>query len=276
MSRAGDVDAVFLQPLPVDPELVAMAQVADLDLPADVGPARRPHPRGRREELLEFGPRLGVVDFDGRLQQRDARVLARAGGGRLARADRASPRPPATARTSSRSSSLQQEGPVRRAALDRDRALGQRALQPAERLLARVPDGRQLGEHRAELRRDDVALGDAGVDAQARARSAAGTSRPRPATAEKPESTFSAFSRTSMAWPVVVGGCPSSRPPRATCERQLHEVDAGRVLGDRVLDLEPRVDLHEVEPAGRRVEQELDRRRRPGSRRPGTAGGPRP
>ncbi len=39
---------------------------------------------------------------------------------------------------------------------------------------------------------------------------------------------------------------------------QLDHVDPGGELGDRVLDLEPGVDLHEPVVAGLRVEQELD------------------
>ena len=40
---------------------------------------------------------------------------------------------------------------------------------------------------------------------------------------------------------------------------RLDEIDAGDALGDRVLDLDARVDLDEIEPAGVGVLQELDR-----------------
>ena len=47
------------------------------------------------------------------------------------------------------------------------------------------------------------------------------------------------------------------------------QVDVGHLLGDRVLDLEPGVDLQEIELAGVVVEQELDRARRPVADRAG-------
>ena len=50
----------------------------------------------------------------------------------------------------------------------------------------------------------------------------------------------------------------SARSPRAMRICHSHEIDAGDHLGDRVLDLQPRVHLEEVEAAVR-VEQELDR-----------------
>ena len=67
--------------------------------------------------------------------------------------------------------------------------------------------------------------------------------------------------RHSIAWPRGV----SSRvgievEPLAARDADLpaHQIDAGHHLGDRVLDLQPRVHLEEVEPAVL-VEQELDR-----------------
>ncbi len=49
--------------------------------------------------------------------------------------------------------------------------------------------------------------------------------------------------------------------PRALgdADLRLHDVDAGRALRDRVLDLDARVDLDEVELAGVGVLQELHR-----------------
>ena len=67
--------------------------------------------------------------------------------------------------------------------------------------------------------------------------------------------------RHSIAWP-----CGRQRALRIDVEPlaardpdlPLHEVDAGHHLGDRMLDLQPRVHLEEVERAVL-VEQELDR-----------------
>ena len=49
-----------------------------------------------------------------------------------------------------------------------DRGLRQRTVQPGERLVAVAPVGDDLGDHRVVLRRDDVTLGDAGVDPDTR------------------------------------------------------------------------------------------------------------
>ena len=54
---------------------------------------------------------------------------------------------------------------------------------------------------------------------------------------------------------------PSSRPPAATCSCSLHQVEPGRHLGDRVLDLQPGVDLEERERPLLRLVEELDRAR---------------
>ena len=67
--------------------------------------------------------------------------------------------------------------------------------------------------------------------------------------------------RASIAWPRGVtsaSGSSVSGSPARDAELPLDEIDAGDHLGDRVLDLQPRVHLEEVEPAVR-VEQELDR-----------------
>ena len=57
---------------------------------------------------------------------------------------------------------------------------------------------------------------------------------------------------------------------------QLDQVEPGRLLGDRVLDLQPGVDLHEPEVAGLGVDQELDGARVAVARRFGDAHGGSP
>ena len=82
-------------------------------------------------------------------------------------------------------------------------------------------------------------------------------------------------------------GSPSSLPPAATCSCSLDQVDAGGDLGDRVLDLQPGVDLEEGEQLLAGVVEELDgagaavadRQRRaarptPSARRPARARAP--
>ena len=64
-----------------------------------------------------------------------------------------------------------------------------------------------------------------------------------------------------MAWPRCASGVLRPRQRLARCDQQLraHQVDAGDLLGDRMLDLQPRVHLEEIERAA-------TRRRRPGTR----------
>jgi hypothetical protein len=71
--------------------------------------------------------------------------------------------------------------------------------------------------------------------------------------------------RHCRAWPF--SGCHSAPARRRCCrwsaladaDLRLDDVDAGDLLGDRVLDLDARIDLDEVELAGVGVHQELDR-----------------
>ena len=80
----------------------------------------------------------------------------------------------------------------------------------------------------------------------------------RPGAGAKPSAGSSAFRRASTACPVAGGGSPSSRPPAATWSWSLTRSRPVTISVTGVLDLEPRVDLHEREaPLGRLV-QELD------------------
>ena len=73
--------------------------------------------------------------------------------------------------------------------------------------------------------------------------------------------------RHCSAWPLSrissCGGTPDSGVPIAApssdVDLRLDDVDAGDDLGDRVLDLDARIDLDEVELAGVGIHQELDR-----------------
>jgi hypothetical protein len=64
---------------------------------------------------------------------------------------------------------FEQEALVRRAALDQDGGVSQRPPQPGASLLTRAPMGDDLGDHRVEVRGDQVTLAHAGVDPDARA-----------------------------------------------------------------------------------------------------------
>jgi hypothetical protein len=74
----------------------------------------------------------------------------------------------------------------------------------------------------------------------------------------KPASGSSALIRHSIEWPSIrISSCRhGSRSPAATRIR-FHQVEPGDLFRDRMLDLDARVHLHEVEAAAR-VEQEFD------------------
>ncbi len=253
--RAAHVDPVLLEALALDAELIAVSQVSDLHLASNVRPARGPHPGRRGEELLELGIRLGVVDVDGRLQQGNAGMLAGFG-----RRDRAHPVEPANVHAARPEfvalEQLQQEGPVGTPTLDGDRALGQRPLQPSDGFLARVTDGGHLGEHRPELRRDQVALlhsrvhAQAGPGGQAKQLHLAGGRRESGPHVLGVQPDFNRVPRRR-------GRAALETPAARHVERQLDQINPGRVLRHGVLHLQARIDLHERELSGRRVEQEL-------------------
>ncbi len=60
-----------------------------------------------------------------------------------------------------------------------------------------------------------------------------------------------------MACPFVAGGCAAQAPAVGDLQLQAHEVEPGRALGDRMLDLQSGVHLEEEEASGF-VRQELD------------------
>ena len=80
----------------------------------------------------------------------------------------------------------------------------------------------------------------------------------RPGDGAKSRSGSSALSRASMAWPAL--GRRRAVEPAAGGHVQLRldQVEAGGDLGDRVLDLQPGVDLEEREQPVAGVVEELD------------------
>ena len=80
-----------------------------------------------------------------------------------------------------------------------------------------------------------------------------------PGAGAKPRDGSSAFSRTSIAWPRrAARPVVSSRSAGRDLELPADDVDSGHELADRVLDLQPRIQLDEVVRPVRR-EQELER-----------------
>ena len=179
------------------PDVVGLTAVAELDAPSDGDVGPRPAPAGPAEERrsIELGDQVACRQCRG--DEGDVGVARRqvlVGGGQAIEPRRVD-RPGAHLRALEQ---VEQEGLVRRPATDDDRRLRQGAVQPAERLLAVAAVGDDLGDHRVVLGRDHVALGDAGVDADARAGGSCSVSIV-PGAGAKARWGSSALSRASMA-----------------------------------------------------------------------------
>ncbi len=142
--------------------------------------------------------------------------------------------------------------------------LVERARQPVERFVAAFAVSDQLGDHRIVERRDLGARFDAGVDAQAlalrelqrhqlagrRQEAALGIFRIKPR-----------LDRVAIEWHLRL----AERQLFAGGDAELpfHQIEAGDGFGHRMLDLQPRVHLHEPEAVGFQpavpVGDELDR-----------------
>ena len=130
--------------------------------------------------------------------------------------------------------------------------------QPGQGLLARAADRDDLGDHRVEVGRDGVALGDPGVDAYAGSR---GQLEPDDAAGGRSEVAVGVLGvepgLDRVPGLARLGGVQVGETTAARDEDlRLHQVDIGGRLGDRVLDLQARVDLQEGErPVAGAVEE---------------------
>ena len=152
---------------------------------------------------------------------------------------------------------VEHEALVGDAALDDHGGLAHRAAQPGERLVAVAAVGDDLGDHRVEVGGDGVALAHPGVNPDARARG-------------QRQALDAAGGGGEVAVRVLgvepgLDGVPGLRrrrsfQPAARGDVQLQpdQVGAGGDLGDRVLDLQPRVHLQEGEQLLPGVVEELD------------------
>ena len=124
---------------------------------------------------------------------------------------------------------------------------------------ARVDD--ELGDHAVVEGRHDRALLHRRIERGCPRRAAARQRVMRPGDGAKPRSGSSAMMRASIAWPRGTMSCCSDAERLAArdFELQLHEVDAGDHLRDRMLDLDARVDFHEIEIVALDVVEKLDR-----------------
>ena len=150
----------------------------------------------------------------------------------------------------------QQERPVRGAAFDHRGGFSQRSAQPRHRLVAVTAPGDDLGDHRVEVGRNPVAFAEPRVDADAGAGGHAQASQPAGCGREPVLGVLGVQPRLDR----VAGHRRLLRgQPAALRDVQLHldQVHPGGDLGDRVLDLQSGVDLHELEAARRGVDEEL-------------------
>ncbi len=151
---------------------------------------------------------------------------------------------------------LQDEALVRGAALDHDGGLRHGAAQAAERLVAGASVGDDLGDHRVEVGRDQVALAHAGVDADAGAR---GQVQPGDQPGGGREVAVGVLRVEARLDGVAeLGGPLVERPAGGDVDLRLDQVELVGDLGDRVLHLQAGVDLEEREHLVARVVEELD------------------
>ena len=151
-----------------------------------------------------------------------------------------------------------------------DAELAQRAVGALRRFFERRAPGRDLDEQRIEVRRDDRAA--EAVAAVETHGEAAGRPVGRDAAVVGDEVAIGIFGRDAAlhGHAAALDRCPArGMPTGGSCsvwpcgdeDLAAHQVDAGDHFGDRVLDLDARVDLDEEELAAVDVEQELDRAR---------------
>ena len=142
-----------------------------------------------------------------------------------------------------------------------------RPLHPPGRVLEPAGVGRDLDQQRIIERRDDRARrGRAAVEPEARAAGRAIMRDPAVVGSEVVGGVLGrdpALDRVPLRLDRLLAGEADLRIGQLASlgdqDLALDEVDAGDDLGDGVLDLEPGIDLDEVERAGLVIDQELDR-----------------
>ncbi|OAP23441.1 hypothetical protein A4R44_05639 [Amycolatopsis sp. M39] len=274
----GDLAAVLVEPFEFDVGRVHLPAAADAD-PEPLRPGARDRDAVRRAaqfqvERTDFVAYLRTAAERGRQQPLPPDLLVVLVGldRRRGERDRGMPRgdetafgadavDPAGVRAGVDHLGLveqvEHEALVGGAALDEHGRLGHRPAQPGERLVAVAAVGDDLGDHRVEVGGDRVALADAGVDPDARAR---GQQQPGDAAGGRREVAVRVLGVEPR-----FDGVPGLRRLRAfelaagrDVQLQPHQVGAGGDLGDRVFHLEPGVDLEEGEHPVAGVVEEFD------------------
>ena len=152
---------------------------------------------------------------------------------------------------------IEKEGLVGGAPVDDDGGLPQRGAQPRQCFVSVAAPRDDLGDHRVIVGRDDVALRDAGVDPD----TGAERELQQPHGARRGRKVIVGVLGVE---PGLDGVAPLGRAftlestAAGDEDLQLHQVEAGGDLGDRVLDLQPGVDLEEREDLLIRLIEVLD------------------
>ena len=152
---------------------------------------------------------------------------------------------------------IEKEGLVGGAPVDDDGGLPQGGAEPRKCFVSVAAPGDDLGDHRVVVGWDDIALRDTGVDAD----TGAERELQQPHGARRGRKIVVGILRVEPGLDGVaeLGGAFAGESTAAGDEDlQLHQVDAGGGLGDRVLDLQPGVDLEEREDLLIRLVEELD------------------
>ena len=255
--RAVDRHAIAVRRDLRDDEAIGLPPVAKLDRVREIGAGLRAPAARERVEACPLHSRLAVGHADRGLHQRDVGVAHR--DDLTAELQAVEPcRVDVSRADLGTVEQLEQKALVGRATVDDHHRLGQRSAQTREGFVAVAARGDDLGDRRVELGGDDVAFGDAGVYAHART----------VGQAQKRDPAWRGYEaqRRVLGVQARLDGVARRRrrlafqpPAGRDVELELDEVEAGDRLGDRVLDLQRRVDLHERERPGRRLVEELDR-----------------
>ena len=152
---------------------------------------------------------------------------------------------------------INQERPVRRPTRDEHPGLSQRATEAGERFISIAPPGDDLGDFSVAVRWHDIAEGHGSVDAQPRTvRQLEQGDRTRRGR----ESSLGVLGAEMYLDRVPPDGGHGLTEPVAggDPELELHQVDASRDLGHRVLVGQTRIESQESERTLVRMHEELD------------------